>query len=159
MLDLFYQLAPFFEDVYREVSVRQYAKLTSVSPPTASITLRRLESEGLLISRPLGIYLFFKPTLSYQFKQLAQAYWQKLLYDHTEALHEEVDFNDIILFGSIAKTENNANSDIDIYVNSSHRNIKCLGALEKKLKRRVELHFKTTSPLLKDNIDKGIRIR
>lgn len=64
-----------------------------------------------------------------------------------------------MLFGSIAKTANNANSDMDLCVNSSQRDIKGLDALEKKLKRKVELHFRTHNSHLKKNTDKGIRIR
>jgi predicted nucleotidyltransferase len=159
MLEIFNNLAPFFNDVTKEVSVREYAKIVKISPPTASTILKLLEKEGLLIKRQVGIYHFYKANINYQFKQLAKAYWQKLLFDNTEELYSEIDCNDIILFGSIAKTENNANSDIDIYVNTSEKDIKSLAALEKKLQRKAELHFKNRSPHLNKNIRGGIRIR
>ena len=48
MLKIFNELKPFFEDVYREISVREYAKLTKVSPPTASTILKKYEKDNNL---------------------------------------------------------------------------------------------------------------
>ena len=48
MLTIFNNLKPFFEDNYRRISVREYARIIKISPPSASKLLNNLEKEGLL---------------------------------------------------------------------------------------------------------------
>ena len=48
MLEIINNLAPFFEDCYRRISVREYSKIIKVSPPTASKILMEYYKEGLL---------------------------------------------------------------------------------------------------------------
>ena len=72
MLKIFNGLNPFFEDVYREISVREYAKEIGISPPTASKMLKEFETEKLLLSNKKGIYIYFRANKeNYLFKNLA----------------------------------------------------------------------------------------
>ena len=48
MLEIFNKLKPFFEDNYKRISVREYARMQNISPPNASQLLNNLEKEGLL---------------------------------------------------------------------------------------------------------------
>ena len=48
MLKIIYILKPFFEDNYRRINVREYARLQKISPPTASKILEQMHKEKLL---------------------------------------------------------------------------------------------------------------
>jgi predicted nucleotidyltransferase len=161
MLKIFTDLKPFFEDVFREISVREYAREQHISPPTASKILKGLESEELLISRTLGRYIFFRANKERStFKDLAKLYWQNLLGRLTRDIYEEIGFNKIILFGSIAKSENTRTSDIDLFMDVDERKLN-LSGIEAELNRPVQVHFKKAlkNKLLKENIERGLLIR
>ncbi len=161
MLNMFNLLKPFFEDNYLEISVREYAKLIKSSPPKASKELKNFENEGILKREEKGIYHYYTiNSNSYLFKEFSKLYWYKILYNVTEKLHEDILFNNIILFGSLAKSENTKDSDVDLYLDISRREVD-LNEIEKKLKRTVELHFKSElkNINLKRNIEKGVVIR
>src|SRR3989338_10440082 len=115
MLKIFHLLENFFKDVYREVSVREYAKEIKLSPPTASKILKEFEKENLLLSAKKGIYIYFRPNKDgILFHGLAKLYWQNILFNETAELHKQALFRKIVLFGSLAKTENTLNSDVDL---------------------------------------------
>lgn len=161
MLKIFYLLENFFNDVYWEISVRRYAKEMKLSPPTASKILKGFEKENLLLSAKKGIYLYFRPNKDgILFQGLAKLYWQSILFNETAELHKQVLFRKIILFGSLAKTENTTNSDVDLYVDVERKSLD-VTKLEKKLKRKIQLHFSDSmkNPNLKKNIEKGIEVR
>jgi len=160
MLKIFNNLEPFFEDCYREISVREYAKIKKISPPTASTLLKGLEKEGLLISHKLGIYIYFRANREKNlFKDLAVAYWRDRLFFLFEKIHEEVLFRKIVLFGSLAKAENTLKSDVDIFIDVSKRKLD-LDFVERKLKRAVQIHFKDAlkNKELKESIETGVEI-
>lgn len=56
-------------------------------------------------------------------------------------LKEEFMPNTIILFGSFSKGEDTEDSDIDIFLECQEKNIN-LNKFEKKLNRKIQLHFK-----------------
>ncbi|MGV8161982.1 MAG: nucleotidyltransferase domain-containing protein [Candidatus Nanoarchaeia archaeon] len=157
MLKIFNELSPFFEDCYREISVREYAKLTKVSPPTASTILKKYEKEGLLLLDKKGIYYYFRANRTDLFVDFARIYWKLKLTPFVSYLAEKALFANVIIFGSTSKGENTRESDIDIYLDISRKDFD-VSFIEKKLKRRVELHFReeTTNEHLKVNIEKGI---
>ena len=160
MLRIFNELQPFFEDAYLEISVREYARKIKLSPPTASKLLKNFEKESLLISSKKGIYIFFRAKRENSlFKDLSTTYWKQKLSSSLKELHHEFLFKNIILFGSIAKQENTIESDIDLYVDISKKDIN-LGNIEKKLKRKIQLHFKEVSnnKNLFENIKNGVTI-
>lgn len=161
MLEIFYLLAPFFEDVYKQISVREYGRKVKFSPPTASLTLARLKKEGLLISSKQGIYLWYQANREqFLFQGLSRLYWQQRLFELTEKLHPQTLYKKIILFGSLSKAENTLDSDIDLYIDINKKYLK-VAILEQKLHRKVQLHFKESliNQNLKKNIDLGVRIR
>ncbi len=161
MLKIFNELKPFFEDCYRDISVRQYAGIINISPPTASKTLKELEKENLLISENKGIYIYFRANReNFVFKQLIRIYWYQLLSHLTEEIYELIAYKRIILFGSLTKAENTLKSDLDLYLESESREINTLN-IEKKLKRKVQLHFINSmkNENLKKNIEQGVIIR
>lgn len=161
MLEIFNLLAPFFEDAYRQISVREYGRIVKLSPPTASLILNKLKKEGLLLSFKQGIYLWYKSNReNFLFQGLSRLYWQQRLFELTEKLHPQVLYKKIILFGSLSKTENTLDSDIDLYIDVNKKYLN-LAILEKKLHRKVQIQFKESlmNQNLKKNIDLGVRIR
>ena len=162
MLEIFNKLNSFIEDVFRDISVREYSREIKISPPTASSLLKKFSKDDLLISSRKGVYLYFRANRShFLFKGIARLYWQSLLNKLLRDLHKEVLFKKIMLFGSIAKVENTRNSDIDLYVDLEKRNIN-VTELEKKLKRKIQMHFKNelANIHLKNSIEKtGIQVK
>ncbi len=161
MLKIFNELKPFFDDVYREISVREYAKESKISPPTASKLLKEYETEELLILNKKGIYIYFRANREgHIFRQLAKLYWFSLLYPLTKKIQEEIAYKRIILFGSLIKAENTLKSDADLYLETDERKIDASN-IEKALKREIQLHFISSmkNKYLKKNIEDGTIIR
>ena len=161
MLKIFNNLEPFFEDVFREISVREYGQLRWVSPPTASSILKELEKENLLLRKQRRIYLFFRANREFSlFQDLARAYWRSKLIKELEPLIKQTLYKKSILFGSISKVENSINSDIDLFISIPKREID-LKQIEKKLNRKIQIHFQDSlkNLNLKKNIGEGITIK
>jgi predicted nucleotidyltransferase len=85
----------------------------------------------------------------------------KTIYEHNviETLQKELFYEALVLFGSYAKGEDTEHSDIDIYVQAKEKTIDTQ-LLEKKLQRKVQLHFakhiNKLPPQLQQNIINGI---
>jgi len=160
MLKIFNDLSVFFDDVYIEVGVREYARMNDVSPPTASSLLEDYAKEGILIGRKeRNLHLFRANLESYLFRDLALLYWRYRLKELLIKIHDKFMFNRIILFGSVAKGENKIDSDIDLYVDMPMRDIN-LEDIERKIKRKIQIHFKDAvkNKNLRLNIERGVRI-
>lgn len=160
MLKILNDLMPFIEDNYRECGVREYARIVGVSPPTASKTLKELEKGGALLSRNYRNLILFRANReSKTLKTLSITYWQARLKDLSDFLSKELNYPEVVLFGSLTKLEAREESDIDIYVDKGEADIN-LAAFEKKLKRKIQLHFRPEmkNTNLKNNIKKGVAI-
>jgi len=162
MLNIINNLAPFFEDCYRRVSVREYSKLIKVSPPTASKILMEYHKEGLLKRQKDRNYLFFFANIEDKlFRDLSKIYWRIKLKDVLELLEKKLINPIIILFGSLSKAEITPDSDIDIAIISNKKEIN-LNDLEKKLKRNIQLFwfdsFDKIDKELRNNILNGYRL-
>ncbi len=158
MLKIFNDLQPFIEDCSRRYAVREYARTRNVSPPTASTMLSRFHKEGLLSMHKERTYLFFWANKeSPLFKGLARLYWLMKL-EETQFLpflREVFTTPTAILFGSLAKTENNADSDIDIAVISPKIKIS-LEKYEKRLKRKIHLLMFADSKAIPKELQENI---
>ncbi|MDP7115945.1 MAG: nucleotidyltransferase domain-containing protein [Candidatus Woesearchaeota archaeon] len=107
-------------------------------------------------------YPLFKANLdSKEFKQQKMLYnLQSLLQSgFMQYLEEKIMPKCIILFGSYQRGEDIEDSDIDLYVQAEEETVE-IKAFEKKLQRKIELHFKPKfsdySKELKNNIINGI---
>ena len=161
MLEILNDLGLFFEDCVRRYSVREYAKLMNVSPPTASKILKELASEELLKSREDRRYLFFWANRENRnFIELSRMYWRQKLEQSgfIEYLKKSLVNPTVILFGSLSKAENTADSDIDIAIFAGKRELD-FRQFEKKLKREIQPlffgSFKTKNKELLTNIANG----
>ncbi|MDI3473799.1 MAG: hypothetical protein PWR30_122 [Candidatus Woesearchaeota archaeon] len=159
MLKIINDLWPFFEDNYRRIHVREYARIQKISPPTSSKILEELYKEKLLkkeIDR--GYFFYYANRDSYLFIDLQRIYWRMKLrevglidYILKERLNPV-----IILFGSIAKAEAKKDSDIDLAVFSvSNRQINP-EKFQKRLKKEIHiLSFKSLDEV-PDNLKQNI---
>lgn len=157
MLKLINNLKPFFEDCYKRINVREYAKLVKISPPTASKLLMSYHKSELLKREDFKNYIFFYANKEdKEFISLSRIYWSKRLKDFLEYLDNRLASPLIILFGSLSKAESKSDSDIDIAIIGSKRDIdiKCF---EKKLKRSIQLFwFKSIKDIKNKELRKNI---
>ncbi len=141
MLNLINNLSPFFEDCYRRINVREYAKIIKVSPPTASKLLTLYLKERLLKKEEYRNYLFFYVNReSKQFVELSRIYWSFKLEKLVEFTKKKLLNPTLVLFGSLAKAEVKKDSDIDIALFAPKKEIN-LEIFEAKLKRRIQIFW------------------
>src|SRR3989338_2318883 len=137
MLKIIEELSPFFEDCYRRINVREYAKLMSISPPTASKTLDSYYSENLLLKEKFRNYIMFYANKdSSHFIDLSRLYWSIKLKELMDIMEKSLAAPAIVLFGSLSKAETKQDSDIDLAV-FAHKKDLDIESFEKKLKRKI----------------------
>ncbi len=141
MLEIFNNLAPFFEDSYRRVGVREYAKLIGVSPPTSSGVLSKLNKENLLLKEDYKNYiLYFANKENKVFIDISRIYWHYMLRELIAYLEKHLLNPSIILYGSLSKAEVRSESDIDLAIFAHKKNID-VETFEKKLKRKIQIFW------------------
>jgi len=136
MLKIFYNLTPFFEDCYRRINVREYAKIVKISPPTASKVLDEYYKEGLLKKEKYKNYILYNASRNKFFVDLSRIYWRNKLKVIIDEISDYSINPIIILFGSISKAEVKKDSDIDIALISKGKKI---DLTKNKLGRSVQL--------------------
>ena len=160
MLKIINDLKPFFDNCYARVNVREYARLTGITPPTASALLKYYQKEGLLLSEKDRNYILFRANSADKtFINLSRIYWSLILSDLVHSLEKELIDPTVILFGSLSKAEAKPDSDIDIAIFTDNKEIG-LSEFRKKLKREIHaLWYKSFNDIknnsLKNNIANG----
>lgn len=146
MLKIINNLKPFFEDCYRRINVREYAKLIKVSPPTASKILTDYYKKDLLKKEEFRNYLFFYANKDNSiFIDLSRIYWRYRLQGFISQLEKKITNPTIVLFGSLAKAEVRKESDLDLVIFAHKKEINTKH-IEKSLKRPCQLFwFKSIS--------------
>ncbi len=161
MLKIFNDLQPFFEDNYRRISVREYARIRKISPPASSSLLQSLKKEGLLNTAEERNYIYYWANKeSSLFIGLSRAYWRERLAGPIAHLQQELLNPVIVLFGSFSKAEVNPNSDTDLAIFTASKKKINLSEFEKKFKRKFQVFvFKdqktVSSKELLNNIHNG----
>ncbi len=160
MLTIFNTLKHFFLDNYRKINVREYARITNISPPSASKLLNNLEKEGLLKKEKDKLYIYYSANRENKlFINLLRAYWNEEFkkIGLIEYLNKELLNPVIILFGSFSKAEIMNNSDVDIAIFSIFKNNINLNNFEKKLKRKIQVFmFKNQEEVKNKDLLKNI---
>lgn len=142
MLKIINDLSPFFEDNYRRINVREYARMQKISAPTSSHLLQDYLKEGILKKEEERLYFYyFANKESGLFVDLSRIYWKSVLekLGIISFLTDQFLSPVIILFGSLSKAEAMANSDVDIGVFTPTNKKLNLEEFEKKLKRSIQL--------------------
>ncbi|PIN77639.1 hypothetical protein COV15_01785 [Candidatus Woesearchaeota archaeon CG10_big_fil_rev_8_21_14_0_10_34_12] len=141
MLKIFNDLKPFFEDNYRRINIREYARTTNISPPSASKLLDYFRNQGLLKMEKDKNYIYYVANKNSKiFIELSRTYWHQLIektgiFDYLE---KELLNPLIILFGSFSKAEVTNSSDIDLAIFSISKKSVNLEKFEKKLNRKIQ---------------------
>lgn len=142
MLNLINNLEPFFEDCYKQIGVREYAKLAKISPPTASKLLKSYDKQGILISHTERRYLLFQANKENKdFIDLTRLYWRKKLAQIIDEMQKKLANPTAILFGSLAKAENKQDSDVDIAIFAPDKKTVNTEPCEAKLGREISIQF------------------
>src|SRR3989338_1932734 len=106
MLKIINDLSPFFEDCYRRINVREYAKSAHITPPTSSKMLNYYEEEELLLKTAYrNNLLFYANKDSKVFIDLSRIYWRQKLRELTAYIEGHLMSPAIVLFGSLSKAE------------------------------------------------------
>jgi len=141
MLKIINNLSPFFEDCYRGFGVREYARIISVSPPTASKLLKAYFKEKLLQKESFrGNTLFHANRVDSQFIDLSRIYWRHKLGSLIIFLEKNLLNPAVVLFGSLSKAEAKSDSDIDIAVLSVDKRPD-VSKFERRLKRGIQIFY------------------
>lgn len=117
---------------------------------------KRIERKG---SRKFPVYFVNRDNK--QFILLKKFYNLDSLYDTglIDFLEEKITPRCVVLFGSYSRGEDTETSDIDLFIESKTKDLDIV-QFERKLKRKIELHFnenfKTYPKELKNNILNGI---
>ncbi len=134
----------FLINPYKEVYLRELAKELKISPSAAKKYSEMLIREGLILDERKANLRYLKANESNLFyKHLKISYNLKQLLKSglVEFIKENVaNVTSIILFGSLAKGENDDKSDIDITVIGKEKRLD-LSKFEDKLDREITIHF------------------
>jgi predicted nucleotidyltransferase len=136
-------LEPFFKEPEREFNVREFARITKISPATASKKLKELFKEKLLTERKDRGFTFYKAYLeSTNYRNLKIFYNKQIIYE-SKIIEELNNFYlkpTIILFGSFSTGLDTETSDIDLVIISENKKqFPKLKYFEKKLKREIQI--------------------
>jgi len=146
-------LAPFFEDCYREISVREYSREIGISPPTASKILKEYSNDGFLSKREHRGFIFFIINRENKILQdLSRIYWAgklKKFFDCVEKTFPKA----IVLFGSLSKLEARKESDVDVAVFGSSKKIDIV-KFEKEIGREIHVFYYDSF----EKVNKKIRV-
>ncbi len=141
MLKIFNNFALFFEDCYKQVAVREYARLMKFTPPTASKILKEYHKNGWLSMRQERKHLLF--SLNHENKEIvdiSRMYWKRKLDILVKTLQKKLVQPAVIAFGSVAKAEVTPQSDVDIAIFGEKKPLD-IGHVEKILGRRISVYW------------------
>ncbi len=165
MLKIINTLNPFFEDNYRRINVREYARIQKISPPTASSLLEELNKENVLKKEKDKQFIYYYANKDSDiFIDLCRIYWKLKLKDLVNELEKKYLNPTIILFGSLAKAEVKEDSDIDLAIFTPTKKELNVEKYEKSLRRKIQTFiFKDKEDIknkeLLNNILNGYKLR
>jgi predicted nucleotidyltransferase len=166
MIEILNSMAPFMEDNYLRINVREYARILKISPPTASKKLQSYFKEGLLKKEvDRQYYYYYANRESKIFIDLQRAHW-RIKIENSSFIKdiEQIFLNPVImLFGSLSKVEAKEDSDIDIAIFSVTKREFDVSTYEKKLNKKIQLFifkdiYSVTNKQLLNNILNGYKV-
>lgn len=149
-----------------KLRVRHIEKEVKVPLPSAIRYTRELEKEQILKKTELaGITIYSADRTSKQFLLEKKMFNLKQLYSSglIDYFIKTYDNPTLLVFGSYARGEDIENSDIDLYIESQHKNITIPKSFEQKLKHSFQtFHYKKIKDIknkeLANNIINGIML-
>lgn len=134
----------FMDNPYQQVYLRQLSKKTGLSPFAIKKYADLLVKEGLILEEKKANLRYFKANMnSLFFKHLKIAFNLSALSKSSliDFLKDSLsNVSSIVLFGSMAKGENDEKSDIDILIIGKEKHLD-LGKFEEKLGKEISVHI------------------
>ncbi len=156
-------LAYFFEYPTREVHLRELARQVELSLPPVLEAVKKLRKEELIrVTKGTACTIVKANAENNRFIRLKRVYNLEQLYESGFVDSLIKTFNHpsaIISFGSYSRGEDIERSDIDIAVLGVQQKEIDLASFERKLHRKISLHFPKTQQLseeFKSNLSNGI---
>lgn len=138
----------FFQEPTKEHGLLELSRTTKIAHTSVKKHLETLKKEGIISEHIIKKGSRAYPL--YRAEQESNAFREyKKIYNLAELLSSGlIEFiksnlmpKSVVLFGSYQKGEDIEGSDIDLFVETEQKNID-ISRFEKRLKRRVQLHFK-----------------
>jgi predicted nucleotidyltransferase len=155
----------FFENPMEGFQIRGIAKLLGIPKSNVSYQMKELVKTGLVSKKETAVFPYYAANVTgekYAFHKRQDAIARIIDSGLLDYLEKETTPRCIILFGSFAKAEYDANSDIDIFIQAGEKKLD-LAKFEKKLKHPINVIFgqdlNKLSPELMNNIINGIKLR
>jgi len=134
----------FLENPYKEMYLRELAKKLQLSPFAIKKYVDLLIKEGLVKDEKKANLRYFKANFNNLFfKHLKISFNVNILLKSglVDFLKENLaNVSSIVLFGSVAKGEDDKESDTDLLVIGKEKHLN-LGEFEKKIKRDINIHM------------------
>lgn len=155
----------FFEHPTRDFQIRGIAKTLKIPKTTVSYHINQLLNKKLIIKHKKGVFPSFRANETdelYRFCKRQEALRKIIESGLLEYIEEECNPRCIILFGSFAKAEYDAESDIDLFVQAPECHVN-LEKYAKKVGKDINILFEAEpsklSPELFNNIVNGVKLR
>jgi len=157
-------LQVFFDNPNKKYQLRELSRITKISLPSVKKHVEELLKQNLIQEINEGIYTGYKSSFSNSYKTLKRNDLLNRLQE--SGLIKELDKtftpNCIVLYGSAVEGTDDQRGDIDIFVQSSQKNID-LEKYEHNIKRKISLLFepnvKKIDNTLKNSIANGIVLK
>lgn len=143
----------FFLNPTTKLRVRQIEREADIPLHSAIRYTKELEKEGILKSSSIAdVTLYSADRVSPHFLLEKKLYNIRSLFSSglADFLVQELSNPTIAVFGSYSKGEDVEGSDIDIYIESSKKEIKSLEHFEKKLQRKIQIFQDKKISLIKN---------
>lgn len=151
-------LQEFFKFPTKRFHMREISRLTKITQPSTTKHLKSLVEDGLILREKKGLYPTYCANRDNQeFKTYKK---NDLLIELNrteliEKLYEECLPDAIVLFGSASKGEDIEESDIDLFLLCSDKEIN-LETYEKQLHRKINIFFSDNFNKLSDELKNSI---
>ncbi|MEK6855159.1 MAG: nucleotidyltransferase domain-containing protein [Nanoarchaeota archaeon] len=134
----------FIINPYKEVYIRELAKKLKISPFATKKYADVLVKEGLILEEKRANLRYLKANvknLFYKHSKITYSIRHLLKSELIEFLKRNIaNLTSITLFGSLAKGEDNEESDIDLLIIGKEKRLN-LSEFENKLNKEITLHF------------------
>ena len=158
-------LEVFFENPTKNFQIRGIAKSLNIPKTTVSYQVGKFLKEKIIVKDDKGVFPRFRANESsenYRFLKKQESVKSIMESGLLNYIEKELNPRCIILFGSFAKGEHDAGSDVDIFVQARESRVD-IARFEKKLRHKVNLLFEpnidSLSPELLNNIVNGVMLR
>jgi predicted nucleotidyltransferase len=134
----------FLINPYKEVYIRELARKLKISPFAAKKYADTLVEEGLILEEKKANLRYLKANINnlfYKHLKISYSLRQLVKSGLIEFLKKNIaNISSIVLFGSLAKGEDNEESDIDILIIGKQKHLD-LKEFENKLDKEISIHF------------------